>query len=299
MSNGLSHVRTRALPLRFALLALLALPAAAHAEDEPKPYPECARTASDSDVTAAKAAFQAGNVSFNEADYPRAILYWEDAYRRDCHKNQMLLNLARAYELNGQKKAAVNSLQTFVDREPNAPDKPQISRRIEVLQKQIDDEAAAAAPQPAPTTETPANPQPAPTAPPPQQNNQPPADAEGKRPILPLVVAGVGGVMIIGGGILYFTAAKKVKDFEDQCGNDRVCPPSVTQSEIDSANSARTRQNIGGAVAIIGVPVLAGGLIWYFMSPKEGGSAQQAAPRTAVLPAVSPGFTGLSLAGAF
>ncbi len=301
---SIRHKRARARARTLTLgAALFALPVVAHAEDDPKPYPDCARTASDSDVTAAKAAFQAGNVSFNEADYPRAILYWEDAYRRDCHKNQMLLNLARAYELNGQKKAAVMSLSTFIEREPNAPDKPQITRRIEVLQKQIDsDEAAAAAAQPAPGTGTtqPAEPAPS-TAPPPAGTSTPPPDEanQGSRPILPLIVAGVGGVMVIGGGLLYFTAAKKVSDFEAKCGSDRECPDTVSKSEIEAANSARTRQNIGGVVAIVGVPVLAGGLIWYFASPRQAESAKKSAPRTALLPAVGSGYTGLALSGAF
>ncbi len=135
----------RARPSALCAVAVLTLvPALAHAEDEAKPYPECTREPSDSDTTAAKAAFQAGNVSFNEADYPRAILYWEDAYRRDCTKHQMLLNLARAYELDGQKKQAVMALETFLVREQNAPDRPQITRRIEVLKKQIDNDEAAA-----------------------------------------------------------------------------------------------------------------------------------------------------------
>ena len=108
--------------------------------EEVKPYPPCTQQASDPDANGAKAAFQAGTVSFNEADYPRAILYWEDAYRRDCTANIILFNLARAYELNGQKRQALLALETFLEREPNSNEKPQIVRRIEVLKKQIEAE---------------------------------------------------------------------------------------------------------------------------------------------------------------
>jgi tetratricopeptide (TPR) repeat protein len=124
-------------------LGVLAFPGAALAE-ETHAYVECTHEASDTDLTAAKAAFQAGNVSFNEADYPRAILYWEDAFRRDCTAHPLLLNLARAYELNGQKRQAVISLETFIAREPNSGERAQIQRRIEVLKKQLDTEQAAA-----------------------------------------------------------------------------------------------------------------------------------------------------------
>src|SRR5690349_6072662 len=123
-------------------LGVLALPGTALAE-ESHTYASCTHEASDADLTAAKAAFQAGNVSFNEADYPRAILYWEDAFRRDCTAHPLLLNLARAYELNGAKAQAVISLETFLEREPNSPERAQIQRRIEVLKKQIDAEKAA------------------------------------------------------------------------------------------------------------------------------------------------------------
>ena len=77
-------------------------------------YAQCAHEPTETDLTAAKGAFQAGNASFDEADYPRAIVYWEDAYRRDCTAHALLLNLARAYELNGNKPQAVVALQTYI-----------------------------------------------------------------------------------------------------------------------------------------------------------------------------------------
>ena len=115
--------------LASSVIAVAVLSAGlAHAEDV-KQYAECAREATDTDVTAAKGAFQAGNASFEEADYPRAIVYWEDAYRRDCSAHGMLLNLARAYELNGNKPQAVVALRTYLQRVPSA-DKEKIEARL-------------------------------------------------------------------------------------------------------------------------------------------------------------------------
>jgi tetratricopeptide (TPR) repeat protein len=289
----------RALPRAWWLgAALLLKPIAAHAEEEARPYPECGRDPSDSDVTAAKAAFQAGNVSFNEADYPRAILYWEDAYRRDCSKHQMLLNLARAYELNGNRKQAVMALETFVAREPNAPDKPQITRRIEVIKKQIDsEEAAAAQQQPATTEPSPQDQATQPTTPTPASNEPPPGE-EGSRPIAPLIVVGVGGALLIGGTVLGVVSASDVDEFASHCDNPEQrtgCP----DDEVDDANSARNRQTMGVVIAGIGGAAVVGGLIWYFVSPREPASAALSKPRTVMLPTVAPGFTGLSLSGSF
>src|SRR4051812_40448052 len=205
-------------------------------------YPECTHEASDADLTAAKAAFQAGNVSFNEADYPRAILYWEDAFRRDCSAHPLLLNLARAYELNGQKQQAVTALETFLEREPNSSESAQIQRRIEVLKKQIDTERAAAVPATvAPTTGNPAQ-TPA-TAPPPAQNTVVLSEHPKSKSVLPLVVAGVGGAMFIVGGLVFLDASKKVKNFEEICGpKHNQCPEGY---DVAPANAAANRETAG------------------------------------------------------
>jgi hypothetical protein len=280
--------------------SLLALtPALAHAEDEPKAYPECTKTPTDAETAAAKGAYQAGNASFDEADYPRALTYWEDAYRRDCTANLLLKNLARAYELYGQKRQAVVALETFLVREPNSPDKEQIQRRIEVLKKQIAAEkappVAPAAPPPVvvPKVSAPAAP-PAPEAHP------------GKRPIWPIFVASGGGVALIVGLGVFGAAAKDVKDFEKKCPN-RVCPertaasPPGTPSQaqlIDQGNSARGRETTGGVIAGVGAVALTGGLIWYFAEPREA-AATGTLLRPRVTPTVTPGFAGLALSGAF
>jgi tetratricopeptide (TPR) repeat protein len=266
-------------------LGVLALPSLGAAAEETHPYVECTHEASEADVTAAKAAFQAGNVSFNEADYPRAILYWEDAFRRDCSAHPLLLNLARAYELNGQKKQAVIALETFLQREPNTTERAPIQRRIEVLKKQIETEQAAtpAAPPPQPTA--------APTqAPPPQQAQQVNLkDHPKSNQVVPLVVAGARAAIFVVGGLIYLDGAKKVNDYEKQCGaSHKECPTEI----VEPANDAAKKETTGGVIALVGLPVLAGGLIWYFVA--------SSAPKTAVVtPAVGPGYAGLALNGAF
>jgi tetratricopeptide (TPR) repeat protein len=273
----------------FLAVVVLGASGRALAADDTHPYPECTHEASDADLTAAKAAFQAGNVSFNEADYPRAILYWEDAFRRDCTAHPLLLNLARAYELNAQKKQAVVALETFLEREPNSPERAQIQRRIEVLKKQIDTEQAAvpvAAPPPpaaAPVAAAAAA-QPAQTAPVnPSQHSKP-------QKVIPLIVAGVGAAVFVTGGLVYLGGAKKVKDYEAVCGpNHDQCPNDY---DTGPANAALKQQKTGGAVALVGVPILAAGIVWYFVA--------NSAPKTAmVTPAVAPGYYGVALNSRF
>ncbi|HEX5101296.1 MAG TPA: hypothetical protein VFV94_17415 [Polyangiaceae bacterium] len=268
-------------------LAVLAVSGSSLAAEATHPYVECTHEASDADLTAAKAAFQAGNVSFNEADYPRAILYWEDAFRRDCTAHPLLLNLARAYELNGQKQQAVIALETFLQREPNTTERAQIQRRIEVLKKQLETEQAAvpvAAPPPATTA-------PAQQEPPPPPKQETLKDHPKSNKVIPLVVAGTGAAIFVVGGLIYLNGASDVKKYEgeDQCGEShKQCPPGVD----DAANKAAKKETTGGVIALVGLPVLAGGLIWYFVASSS--------PKSAVVtPAVGPGYAGLALNGAF
>lgn len=308
----------------LTLAALVLLSSRAGAEEVPPGYPPCDRTPTEGEVAAAKGAFQAGTGSFNEADYERAITYWEDAYRRDCTAHPLLLNLARAYELNGQKKHAVAALETFLERSPDSAQAAQIQRRIEKLKEQIrEDEQqqrAKAAPSPAAMSPAP--------APPPPTGEPPPAEPEGdrapaKRSIAPLFVAGGGGVLAIVGSVVFFVARSDVNDFESTCGKDRRCTAAevlgsaqaaaglskdeqaaVVKSFTHDGNAARTRMNVGGALALVGVGAAVGGTLWYFLQP--GGTSTQSGRDDAsrqrgprLVPTAGPGFAGLRLSGSF
>jgi hypothetical protein len=286
--------------MRFVSTCLLALPLCLHAghalaaEPPTHTYADCSREPSDADLTAAKAAFQAGNVSFNEADYPRALLYWEDAFRRDCTAHALLLNLAHAYQLNGHKKQAVIALEAFLTREPSSPERAQIMRRVEVLKKQIESDEAETKALPPPPAATPiavsTAPAPAPAA--------APAEPSKSTQVLPLVIAGVGGAVVIVGGIVWLGASAEVREFEKACPKDPVsgefkCPLNE-DDKIKPANAASKRQTVAGAVtAFVGLPLLAGGLIWFFASTPGKH------PAAIVTPAVGPGFAGLSLDARF
>ena len=285
-------------------LGVSACPALASAEDAVRPYPTCDRTPTPGDVSAAKGAFEAGNGSFNEADYDRAITYWEDAYRRDCTAHPLLLNLARAYELNNLKQHAVNALQTFLARVPNSSEENQIKRRIDKLQEQIQSEAATAPPPTAATaapTPTAAPETPPPTAATPAPETPKESAGGGGLPVWPIVVAGAGLVMFTTGGIIWLGARSDLSDIEKLCPTHRECSNDVTQR----GNDANTRLNISGAVALVGAAALAGGAVWFFLDMPSGGGKSSSGKRSprgftaSVAPAVAPGFGGMSVAGTF
>ncbi|HET9931014.1 MAG TPA: hypothetical protein VFQ35_10015 [Polyangiaceae bacterium] len=274
-------------PLSSSLIVAAALHAGlAHGEDV-KQYADCAHEPTETDVTAAKGAFQAGNASFEEADYARAIVYWEDAYRRDCTAHGMLLNLARAYELSGNKAQAVVALRTYLVRVPTA-DKDKIERRIEVLNKQLDAERAQAAAQQQQAAQPPVAPAPAttPIAPP------PPVVERVKPPLAALVVAGVGGVAAIVGGVLFVTGKSDLAEADDKCPDRNNCGDPQVRAD---GNSARTRATVGTWLGVGGVAMVGGGLAWYFLSPRTKSTAE----RQGFTPVALPSYVGLSYRTAF
>jgi tetratricopeptide (TPR) repeat protein len=267
------------------------LPLAALAEEPAQQYPDCDHQPSEGEISGAKGAFQAGQASFEEGDYPRAISYWEDAYRRDCTAHALLLNLARAYELNNQKHHAVVALQTYLSRNPSAPQRDLIARRIEGLNEKIAREEQA--PTPSSTA----------TAPPPATTGGPakPPPPGAKRPITPLIVAGAGGAVMLIGGLLYLKAQGDINKVQDQCGGSN-CPGQPDLAK--QGNDARSRRNLWGGVTFIGFAAAVGGTIWYFLTPpKPAESAKRTHHQKLGLPSVEPvvgnGFTGLTLSGAF
>jgi hypothetical protein len=255
------------------------------------------KTPTEGDVAAAKGAFQAGNASFNEADYQRAITYWEDAYRRDCTAHINLLNLARAYELHGQKRHAANALETFLARKPGTADEDQIKRRIEKLR-----ESDALATQPpsaiAAAQEQPPQAPPAVAAPAGPPSPEKPAP-KSSRSIVPLIVAGVGGAVAIGATVAYVDARSDGSAAEEQCPNPKSCEdPAV----VDEGNDARSRAKVSGWIAGAGGVVLAGGLVWYFVQkPSSADSArhQERGLAARVTPLFGVGYGGVVVDGRF
>jgi hypothetical protein len=279
---------------------LLLLPAVALAQNGPEAYPECGSTPSDGDVAAAQGLFQAGKTSFNEADYARAISYWEDAYRRDCTAHLLLMNLARAYELNDQKAHALVALETYQARNPGSAQDSALAKRIQKLKEQIESERQTVAETAAPAPEVEAPP-PVAVADEPAESDQPSDPPSQGRSIVPLIIAGAGGALMIGGGIVWIGAVGEVKDVEDACGG-RNCDGVANGAKLrEDGNAARKRANITGAIAVVGAGAAVGGILWYFL--QDPGNASTASSRRtrrpSVIPELAPGYTGVSLTGAF
>lgn len=290
----------------IAIAAIAAIgvcwPSLGHAQEGPPSFPPCTREPTEADIAGAKGAFTAGQASFEEADYERAIVYWSDAYRRDCTAHALLLNLARAYELSAAKADAAFALTTYLERVPSTPDREKIQRRIEALRRA--DDAVQPAPSVAPVTTAEAAPAAA---------QQPTALASPSVPaigadtnsgvsmgklILPIGIAGAGAIVAGVGAVLYFDARSDLRAAQEACGGGHVCSGDQKDDLVDDGNAIRRRVNITGGVTIGGIALLGGGLTWLLLELSSDASAGGSSS-SALTPVVAAGFTGLRYSGSF
>lgn len=307
-------MRSNILSLSFSAscaLFVLCLGSPAHAEVGP--YPSCERDPTESDVSAAKGAYEAGEVSFQEADYERALLYWEDAFRRDCTAVKLLLNIARAYELNGNFEAAVNALQTYLDRRPDAKDRASVEKRIEKLRERVKPQSAA--PPKAVTEEEPKEKDAQKEEPAPHLAPSPVEEQKTKaRPVWPLVLTGVGVAGAIAGHTVAVMQQRKIEERKDVIARELGCNPDtnecVDDETRDQANDAvdsdpevadlRARRDSANALAGLGhLAGITGGVLWWIVWTQHDTPEKKTATRPYFEPIVARGYQGFSISGRF
>jgi hypothetical protein len=118
---------------------------------------------------------------------------------------------------------------------------------------------------------------------------------EPRRPVMPLVVVGLGAATAITGGVLLAVGLKEVPS---QCSiGTRQCVAPPGDPSLAQAHSGVTLANVGVGVGIGGAALLVGGTIWYFTQPAK------MPKETSRAPSIAPWFGtrsgGLSLSSRF
>ena len=261
------------------------------ASGDPITFPECTKEPTAQDVEGAKGAHRAAAQWFDKADYDRAIQYWRDAYSLDCTKHALLLNIASAYEKKGEKQSAIETLEVYLTRAPNAPDAATISEKVINLKNSMKTappptaSGSAAPPPPPPTGTT--------TEPPP-----PPPTAGGGAGIAPWIVVGAGGDRDTGRALHQPVGRGAHKTPEAPNPTPVNCSPDVEAE----GNGGRTKATIGGVAIGVGVAAIAGGLVWKFVFDKPAATTTGAPASerfVGVAPAAGPQYGGVALTGAF
>jgi tetratricopeptide (TPR) repeat protein len=281
------------------LLALVgtvvALPALAQQPPSSYPPPCDASKVSKPDVERAHTVFLSGRQYLDESNYDKAIGYFKDAYSIDCSVHAILPIIATAYERRGDKAEAVRALEEYLRRAPSAPDREVVERRIRNLSDQLArEQPATTATAPAATATATAVPAatvpPEPTSTAPTAATAPQPTGAGGSSAAPWVVVSAGAVATIAGLAIYGVGAGKISSAETACGNKRN---GCTQDVASEGNAGRTLEPVGGALAVLGVAAVVGGLIWHFNDkPKP------ALTGVRLSPAFAPGYAGVALGGA-
>lgn len=219
--------------------------------------------------------FKAGKRQYDNNKWDVAITLFKDAYNTDCSKHELLIIIARAYELKGDHAEALRAYEIFLQRDPSNAEAPTYRNRI------AEHRAALAAANQAPA---------GPGTPPP-----PPSQAGEVRThtALPWVVVGLGGVALIGGIVVLAT----VPGVPAGCSPQTFTCPQGSSAAVKSTASRSQDQPVAGAIILGGGFALVGvGLLWHFLEPT---GPAEASGKMKLEPAVAPGYAGLSLGASF
>jgi hypothetical protein len=134
----------------------------------------------------------------------------------------------------------------------------------------------------------------APTSP-----REPPV-SQAKRPIFPLIVAGLGAAAAATGGVLLGLALQKVPSRCSMASKECAAPPG--DPSFAEAQSAASQANIGLGVGIGGAAMLVGGLLWYAVQPAslpKAETGRAALVQPLVQPFVGRGSGGVAVQKSF
>lgn len=262
------------------------------------------------DVDEAKTLFQIGKNAHEVSNYADAIRYYKDAYKRDCTAHLLLKNLGKVYEADAQYAAAVEAYKLFRTRgKPTGEELDLLDAKIANLSKKsgggtgtteptstgtttapTSTSTGAATTEPTTTATTTSTTEPTSTAPTP--GDKPPS-------LTPWIVAGVGGAVLITGGVIWGVSNSTVSEKQDQFDfNDCRRPKAGAALELcesikadgESASSTRT---VGAVIAVVGLGVAVGGVVWALTSKKKSSTP------AAVQITPGPTFAGIGLSGSF
>ncbi len=311
-----------------SLLAAMTVAASARADDTAAAaYPECGKV-SPANANAAHGAFVAGKASFDSGDYSTALVYLKDAYRRDCRKTELLLLIARAYELLGttgtplvpggrrsaSKREAARALEAYLQRANDATEaatqRERLSRVREEIAREDAEDAALAAKRSAADAATAsaaaangsASTSSSTTGARPVTSSNAPAAEPRSHTALPWVLAGAGAASVIAGVVVYVLGHSDESTASNACPTQSRCAPDVASQ----GNRGSHEETAGGVLLAAGGAALVGGLVWHFVeSPQQGSIPPSGTPGSAaafrfdLAPLLAPGLAGLGVRASF
>ncbi|MDX2021556.1 MAG: tetratricopeptide repeat protein [Deltaproteobacteria bacterium] len=243
---------------------------------------------------AAKEYFEQARRLYDVGKYQEAIEAYQKAYL-NVEDPVFLYNIAQSHRLNNQPEDAIRFYKNYLRRSPDAANKDEVQKKIEDLQKEIDDKARGSnktAPPPVepvkPTTTPPPVVEPppvTPTAAPPVVINTSAPNPEPKRQwrTTGIVLAGVGGALLVTSVVTGSMANKAAKDVEKG--------PTF---DPDAESRGKTLNKVAITTGLLGLAAGITGGVLLFMNGSSSSSPEATAvePRFALAPVLGGSYTG-------
>lgn len=261
------------------VLALLATASVAHAQSAEQ-------------KKAAKEYFEQARRLYDVGKYQEAIEAYQKAYL-NVEDPVFLYNIAQSHRLNNQPEDAIRFYKNYLRRSPDASNRGEVEKKMEDLQKELDDKAKGAN---KPNTPPPVEPRPPVLVPPPAV--EPPPAATAPPPVVidtpaptsepshwrttGFVLAGVGGALFVTSVITGSLANKAAKDVEKG--------PTFDPDVERRGKSLNTAAIVTGVLGVISG--VTGGVLLWMNGSSSGNTETASTSRLALSPVIGGGYTG-------
>jgi len=246
-------VLARPLSCALCMMMVSAFAARGFAQDT-EAQPEAVQTAQQAEQERAMSVmddearqhFQIGKTLYDAGRFPEAASEFEKAYEKSG-RPQLLYNLYVANRDASNWGAAIAALRGYLEKVPDAPDRINLKARLQSMetaaareaeqQKKANEEAERQKQaDAAPTTRT-----------------------EKVRSMVPIVLMGAGGALVLGGAVTGFLTKGKTDDLDGTC-ESKGCPAS----ESDNIDSAKTLAITTDVLLGVGIVTAGVGAVLFF-----------------------------------
>jgi tetratricopeptide (TPR) repeat protein len=227
--------------------------------------------------TQAREAFERGRIHYDNGDFPKAAVAFEEAYRLSG-RDGLLYNLYLSYrDANNQDKAA-EALRAYLTKVEVIENRPQLEARLKALDEGIAQRKAAEALEAEDRDRLAREQAERDAAAAKQAAATPPPAAkpeENKKWWLPGVAVAAGGAALMLGSIgTGLVANSKASELEDKCADKNSCDPKY-KSLADSGRTMAVVTDVllfGGAAVVV-----VGGVLLLLKKPKKAANKQDSA----------------------
>jgi tetratricopeptide (TPR) repeat protein len=238
--------------------------------------PAAASSSSEAD---AREAFARGRAAYDAGDFEAAAQAFERAYQLSG-KAGLLYNLYLAFRDANRQAQAAEALRSYLARDPDAPNRPQLEARLKALEAGLAERAAQVQ---AASSAEPVAPEPAPAAPQAAAPTESPVVLAPAAPTSapywrgPVIVMASGAALALASIAPGMIAVSKANELDDKCTGS-PCDPSLGAVEDTRRRAALSAD----ALLFSGLATSAAGAVWFFV--RRGREQRPPAVSAACLP---------------